>query len=46
MYTKGQDFCNLGYKYKIRRAVKKKDTLKEDSSLRLKKINMLEVNLS
>ena len=46
MYTKGQDSCNLGYRCKIRRAVKKRDTLKEDSFLELKKINMLEVNLS
>jgi len=46
MYIKGQGSCNLSNRYKTRRAVKKRDTLKEDSSLRLKIINMLEVNLS
>jgi len=46
MYTKGQGFCDLGNRYKTRRAIKKRDTLKEDFSLRLKIINMLEVNLS
>ena len=46
MYIKGQGSCNLSNRYKTRRAIKKRDTLKEDFSLRLKIINMLEVNLS
>ena len=45
MYAKGQDSCNLSYGCGIRRAVRKRDTLKEDFSLGLKKINMLEANL-
>ena len=46
MYTKGQGSCDLGNRCGTRRAIKKRDTLKEDFSLRLKIINMLEVNLS
>ena len=46
MYTKGQDSCDLGHGYGIRRAVRKRDTLKEDSFLGSKKINMSKVDLS
>ena len=46
MYAKEQSFCDLGNGCGTRRAVKKRDTLKEDSSLRPKMINMSKVDLS
>ena len=46
MYTKGQGSCDLGNRCGTRRAIKKRDTLKEDSSLKPKMINMSKVNLS